>query len=183
MSATQLLGRLLGVRDLTSVERLELTFAAPWAQGSSFALLLACAALVALAMFFYLRAQPVRGRGARIVLIAARGLLLSLLLLFLAEPTIVAHLTTRPRPLVWLLFDGTDSMNIADDLPAADRTKLAQVADLPTNDATTGTPPPTRLEYLSAVVERRRDNVIAKLGEKFRLKAFQFDRPDAVRAL
>ncbi len=183
MNATQLLGRLLGVHDLTSVERLELTFAAPWAQGASFVLLLACAALVGLAMFFYLRSQPVRRRGAQVMLIAARGLLLSLLLLFLAEPTVVAHLTTRPRPLVWLLFDGTDSMNIADDLPAAERTNLAKVADLPATDATAGTPPTTRLDYLSAVVERRRDNVITKLGEKFRLRAFQFDRPDAVRAL
>jgi hypothetical protein len=183
MNFTQLIGRLLGVRDLASVERLEVNLAAPWAAGSAFWLLLACVGLVGLAVVFYLRAQPARGRGARVLLTIARAALLCLILLFLAEPTIVAHLTTRPRPLVWLLFDGTDSMNIADDLPAAERAKLSQVADLPVNDATAGTPPPTRLEYLSGVVERRRDNIIAKLSEKYRLRAFQFDRPDAVRAL
>ena len=183
MSWTNAIGRMLGVRDVASIERLDVSLAAPWAQQAAFWIIAGLAGLIALSVMFYLRAQPQRKRASQIVLMVSRASLLCLLLLFLAEPTVVAHLTTRPRPLVWLLFDGTDSMNIADDLPAAERKQLDQVADRPASEPSESVAAPTRLDYLKGVIERKRENIIAKLSERYRVKAFEFDRPDAVRAI
>ena len=47
---------------------------------------------------------------------------LCLLLLLLAQPILTYTIQSRERPALWLLFDGTDSMNIADDLPGDVRT-------------------------------------------------------------
>jgi len=51
---------------------------------------------------------------------------LSLLLLLLAEPILTLTVTGRKRPELWFLIDGTESMAIRDKLSDEVRRKLAE---------------------------------------------------------
>src|SRR4051812_46449502 len=114
MNPTQLIGRMLGYANVDSIEPLKPSLAAPCAQDHPLLVILGCVVLVSIGVLVYSRFQPQRARGVRIALAISRALLLSLLLLFLAEPVLVVRIISHPRPLLWLLFDGTDSMAIQD---------------------------------------------------------------------
>jgi hypothetical protein len=227
-----LLGRLLGLHDTQSVEGVSLSLGARWAHDAPAWLLFGCVGLAALAVVFYVRWQggkggrhnlPVGPEGAshklhltpfpptRLMLAAIRALTLSLILLALAEPVLVLQVTSRFRAALWLLFDGTDSMNIADDLPAADRARLLQAVGLDesqlagaTAGVTGGSPARapsgtagqggsaaasaaehglSRIESVKALVEKKEQNLLARLEKEFRLRGFLFDRANDVRLL
>ncbi len=117
----------------------------------------------------------------------ARGLLLGLLLLILAEPVLVLKLVSMPRPVLWVLFDGTDSMAIQDELTDSERSQIEEAVGW--QDAKPST---ARRQRGAAGAHRLRprawwpstdDNLLAKLQEKFQLKAFLLDRADGVRSL
>ncbi len=169
-----------------------LSFAASWAHSAPAWLVLACVVLAFLAAVFYVRFQRVARATSRILLIAFRAALLCLLVFILAEPTLTFRSTSQLRPLLWLLFDGTDSMALRDDLPQSDRAPLAQavgpisIADSPpadSNGSGASRNVPSRMEYLKALLSRPDDNLIQRLQERFRLRAFLFDRAAAVRSL
>jgi hypothetical protein len=199
MSITSWLGRMLGVEEAVELGQPELSFSAPLARDGPVWLLLACVALVALVVLFYLRFQHLRRRRARIVLTVFRAMALCLLVAIFAEPTLLIHTTTQPRPLLWLVFDGTDSMGIVDDLPEPERVRLAEALDLPAAGAAgspaeasagssgDGPAAPTqrlsRSDYLKALVGKKNGNLLERLQEKFRVWAFLFDRAEGVRAL
>ncbi len=192
---TELMGRLLGVEHVRSINSLRVSLAAPWAQDEPAWLLFVCVGLVALAMVFYLRWQsPVRKR-ARIALGAMRALLLALLLVILADPVLKMDFTNRPRSSLWLLFDGTASMGIRDEMSDADRAKLADaigaarsdstaIMPVPHDDSTTPAPNPSRMDYIKALVNRGgKENLFARLHKDFQIQAFILDRADGVREL
>src|SRR5436189_166250 len=114
----------------TTVTDLGLSFSAAWAQRWPALVWIGCALLIVLAVLFYMRYQPTRRTRVRWVLALGRGGVMALLLLLLAEPTLVARISRQPRPWLWLLFDGSESMAIADELPSAQRRKLAAALDL-----------------------------------------------------
>jgi hypothetical protein len=180
MNPIRILGGLLGLDDTLSVEQVRFTLGAPWAHEAPAWLLFGCAALAALAVVFYFRYQPDRPRWVRVVLAGLRGAVLGLLLLALAEPALSLLVTTRPRPSLWLLFDGTDSMGIADELSQADAERLRAAVGL---DAHAGAHTPTRADYVKALLGREQNNLFARLEEKFRLRPFLFDRATGVRPL
>jgi len=184
MSITGLLGRMLGLGETQAIERVAPSLAAPWAHDAPAWLLFGCLALFALVAAFYAKYQAQRRIRPRIMLTIARGLLLSLLLLILAEPILTVTITSRLRPALWVLFDGTDSMAVADELPESQQPLLAKKLRMPEPESSAG---PTgrfsRVDYVKALVNRSDDNLLAKLSEKFRLRAFIFDRPDGVRSL
>ena len=66
---------------------------------------------------FYSRYQPTNRQRLAAALAVLRALLLGLLSVILAEPVLTLKLTSSPRPLLWVLFDGTDSMAIEDEMP------------------------------------------------------------------
>jgi hypothetical protein len=184
----ELLGKLLGLDQTQAVEGFQATFAAPWARHAPVWLLFGCLALAAVAAVFYLRYQQSRRRRLRIVLAVFRGVVLCLLLLLLAEPILSVNVTSRKRPAVFLLLDGTDSMNIRDELPTAERAALAEAVGLDTAEApapSTAAPPPqpSRMDYVKAMVAKKDAGMLKQLGEKFRLEAFLFDSPQGVRSL
>ena len=211
MNFTAWIGRALGLDGTQSIDRIEPSLAAPWAGARPAWLLFGCLAAVLLAAVFYTRYQYRRKRGARAALAVMRAALLSLLLLILAEPVLTVRITSRLRPALWLLFDGTDSMAISDELPDSERVRLAEAVGLadrggesgnglspaangqdgPSGDAEpaspgNATPPgarPARIDYVKALVSRNDRNLLDRLREQFRLRAFLFDRPDGVRAL
>src|SRR5688572_10291888 len=117
------IGWMLGQENVEAIEQIDPSLSAPWAQGRGAGswLFLGCAAIVAACVWFYVRHQARGGRRVRIGLAIGRGLLLVLLLMMLAEPVLVLKLVSTPRPVLWVLFDGTDSMGIQDELTDAER--------------------------------------------------------------
>ncbi len=139
-----------------------------------------------------------------------RAVLLIVLVLILAEPTVVITSTSTRPPIVWLLFDGSESMSLRDEWPAGERLNLERavgwntfrraggvsppvslppVTSPPVTSPQTTTPQestgerPTRLDYLQSWLHRDDDNAIDGWNDRFRLRAFAFDRADGVVAL
>ena len=126
---------------------------------------------------------------SRLFLAGARGLLLCLLFLILADPIREITYTSHPRPLLWILFDGSDSMGIVDELSEDERARLDAATGMSGYQAqTTGSAGgagtnPARIDYVRSLVSKSDENLLAALEEKFRLRAYVFDRADGVRAL
>lgn len=175
----ELLGNLLRIENVRSIDRWELGFAAAWAQRHPEWVLLGCLAAIALAIWFYRRFQPALPRGRRVALSVLRAALLALLVVLLADPVLQVTLQHVSRPLLWLLVDGSESMALEDDLPAEERTRLAAATGL----EPTGAARPARVDYLRAWLQRPEGNVVRRLAEKFRLKAFLFTGPEGVQPL
>lgn len=175
----EFLGTLLRIENVRSIDRFDLAFAAAWAQRHPEWVLLGCVAAVAAAIWFYRRFQPAVARPRRIVLSALRAALLALLVVLLADPVLQVTVQHVSRPLLWLLVDGSESMELRDDLPEDERTRLAAA----TGFKPTGAAAPARIDYLRAWLGRPEENVVSRLAEKFRIKAFLFDGADSVTPL
>lgn len=204
MNLSSLLGRWIGLEEPERIERVRLALAAPWA-GESAAWLVFGAVGVALAMvLFYTKAQPARRLLPRLVLAAFRTLVILLLLVILAEPVATFQLTSRVRPNLWLLFDGTDSMAIADVLTQAEWERLVAAVgppepgprknspldaqsypldQLPAPSANGSSSPVPRIAWLKAFLQKDQGRLLKQLARRFRVKAFLFDRLEGVRPL
>ena len=134
---------MLGLEQMQSVTDFKSSFAAPWAQRAPMLLLFGCVGLVSAAAVFYFRHQPNRHRRWRFVLFVLRAAVLCQVLLLLAEPILTLTIQSKKRPALWLLFDGTDSMNIADDLPPDVRAATDKAVGI---DQTQGDAQPRRQE-------------------------------------
>ncbi|MGD0898973.1 MAG: hypothetical protein ABR915_14130 [Thermoguttaceae bacterium] len=178
-----LLGRLLGLGQTQAVDGCQAGFAASWARQSPVWLLFGCLILAAAAAVFYLRYQESRRRRPRIVLAVFRAVVLCLLLLMLAEPILSVNITSRKRPTLWLLVDGTDSMGICDEVPTAQRAALSEATGLAPADSSAESSPPSRIDYVKALMAKDGGSLLGQLGEKFRIEAFLFDSPQGVRSL
>jgi hypothetical protein len=184
LKLTQLMGRWFGLDNVDAVEDFKLTFGAAWAQQGPAWVLFGCLLLVMAAGVFYVKYQPRAKKKVRVALAISRALLLCLILLILADPVISVKLTNRPRPLLWLLFDGTDSMAIEDDLSDAERTSLGKAAGIDENDpAVSAAKRYSRQAYIQSFVNKPDDNLVKKLSEKYRVKTFRFDRADGAQTL
>lgn len=160
--ATRWLGRLLGREDLTQIDEAAFSFGASWAHEGPGWVLLAIVGVAIVSVWFYFRRQSTT-RSARVTLAVLRGVVLSLIVLILAEPVLELRYTDEPKPLLWLLADASDSMNLP--MEAGESPGAATRADRLRNFLADG------------------DGVLAKLGERFRIESFTFDRPDSVRSL
>ncbi len=177
---SEFLLKLHGYPDVNSSD-IRWRLVAPWVQsGWGLALLVAALLIiVALTVAFYAWLQPAGRPKSKAVLISLRCLLGCLLLLLLAEPAVVFPVVTRPRPQLWVLFDGTDSMAIADELSSAERNRLSQATGLPFDAAGDER---TRVDYVRAFVGRKPEqNLLHQLNENFRVRSFVFD--DSLREL
>jgi hypothetical protein len=173
------LGWLLGLNDVTSIESIEVYLSAPWAEQRLFWVCLGVAAMFIVAIVFYRRFQT-RGSGfARAMLGFGRGLLLAMLFLTLAAPALRITAQRVRKPIVYLLFDGTESMTIVDRWSDAERRALDQVTGRTTvgDDVLTDQPPASRMEYLQALLRSEDRNIIDRLQQNnaCRLEAFIFD--------
>jgi hypothetical protein len=186
MNLTPWIGRLLGLDDAVQIGSIEHSWAAPWAHDGPAWLVLGCVGLAVLALVFYTRLQHIRRVRTRLVLGLLRAAVLVLLLVMLAEPVLTVRVTSRLRPTLWLLLDGTESMTLRDQLPEAEAARLAQTVGLPHPGGTSPGPvteQPARVDFVKALLSKRDDNLLERLGRKARLQAFLLDRPDGVRAL
>jgi len=175
------LGKLLGVEDLQAIHGAQVKFAAPWAQDRPALVLFGCILLVAVAIVFYVRFQPLKAWGKRIALIALRGVLLAALLVVLAEPVVSMTLTHHPKALLLMLFDCTDSMNISDKLSPQARRSYESLLGKDFPRARAGEPDPTRLDLVRRVVGQDQTSLLGDLADRYRLQCYALDRRDQVR--
>jgi hypothetical protein len=189
-------GWLLGLENPQSVD---FTFAAPWARRGPGWLVLGCAVLLLVSIVFYVYYQRVRHSGSRLLLTVLRAGALCLLLFLLAEPVLRFTETTTKLPMLWFVFDGTDSMNIADDLPTDERSDVANAVGIDdravgpvvkpggdgAEDSGEAKPdaPRSRIDYVKALVAKKNDNLLQKLRSKYRIQAFLYDSAQGVRSL
>ena len=183
MNVANWLGNLIGLEDVQSIDQIDPDFGAAWAHQSPAWVVLGAIALIALAFVYYLKYQHSGRRRARLVLATMRGLLLALILIILADPILTLRFTNRPRPLLYVLFDGSDSMAIEDDLPDETRKEWSRAVGMKTGTASKQDAKPQRIEYVRALLRRDENNLVDQLSEKFRVRAFMADRPDGVRSL
>ncbi|MEO1996746.1 MAG: hypothetical protein ABGZ17_15890 [Planctomycetaceae bacterium] len=189
MNWNQTVGRLLGYEDVASIDSVRLTFGAPWASGPGGGawLVLGCLALCALSWLFYRKYQRSGRARVRGCLAVCRAVTLCALLVILADPILETQFTSHPRPALWVLFDGSDSMAIADHLPAEQQQQLAAAVDLPPVASPAGTGDmhlPTRADFVRALVRKADDNLFEALHRRYRLRGYLFDDgEDGVRSL
>jgi len=178
----RILGGLLGLENVESIQQIRPSFTEGWANWSPFFVFCAAAAVAALGIVTYYRFEPAARGRSRLALSILRGVTLALLILLLAGPALTVVFTNEPKPLLYLLFDGSDSMAIRDNLSPEQQQKIAAAVDLKTDEAKSDEPP-RRVDYIQALLKKEDQNVVKRLGEKYRLRAFLFDRRDGVRGL
>lgn len=175
------LAQVLGVEHVQKVDGISPSFAAPWAHGSPAWVFFGCVALAALAILYYTRGQHVAGRRRRITMTVMRAGAMGAVLVMLADPVLTLKLANAPRPLLWVVFDGTESMAIRDELPQSERHRLDAAVGL--KPGPPGANKPSRADLVKAWVTKKDGNVLQQLQKKFRLQGFILDRPDGVRGL
>jgi len=156
------LGGLFGLESLERVDAWKVSLAAPWAIRFPLLVAVLVAAAAAAGAWFYLRWQPPMNRRTRSLLALLRAAAAAVLVLLLADPVLQLSVRSSPRPLLWLLFDGSESMAIEDE---ADGKKTS------------------RADLVAEWLKQKTDNVVDTLGEKFRLRAFSIDAADGVRPI
>ncbi len=168
------LGKLLGIEGLESVVDLHFQFAAPWAHQRPALVLFCCLAMAALSVIFYLRYQGLGSKKATITMAIFRAVLLSMFVWILAEPEVAVKVKQSPRPLLLMLFDGTDSMNMVDGI--SDETKVALKsalgAEAPKFDDDANRP--SRQNLVQASLRSDQLSWLDKLSKKFRLRSSVF---------
>lgn len=180
---TRWIGKLLGIEDLESIEAWDFAFSAPWAEGRPALVLFACIGLAVLGVVFYLRFQRgAEGRG-RLTLTIMRAAMLAALIAVLAEPVIALTIIERPRPLLPIVIDGTESMAFKDKLPPDDYNSLAATLKdaqgrplLDLHDA-------SRLDLVRAVINNPHHPVLNELAESYRLRIYLMDQREELREL
>lgn len=188
---SRILGWLLGLGEVSQIDAIDPSLAAPWAQEGPFWVFLGVAIAGVLAAVFYFRAQPKVNAPARVALAISRGVLLALLLLTLADPVLQISLVNRRPRTLFVIFDGTDSMGIADQWSSSQKAALSEAAGLTAPKAATPSPQepnaespeaapsaePSRIDYVRAFVAREKDNLLSQLETKHELhiEPFVFD--------
>ncbi|MFM9069191.1 MAG: hypothetical protein ACKOUR_17955 [Planctomycetota bacterium] len=175
------LGWLIGLENVASSDQVEPSLAAPWAadEFGTFWVVLALVAVIVLALTFYLRFENRGTRGLRIALGVTRGLLLGLLVLTLADPVLRLTVTNVQPPSVFVVFDGSESMAIADPLPDRERAAYEQACGLqPLGDPSDASAAQrSRLDFVQGLLRRDDKNLLEQLAadQRVRIQPFVFD--------
>ncbi len=199
MNVTATIGRLLGYDDVSKIDSARVSLSSAWAHSSPALVFAGCLCLVAVSVWFYLKWQARGNRTVRLFLAALRAIVLCLLLLIAADPILELTFVSLPKPVLWFLLDGSESMSIPDELSEDDRKSLAKVVDLNGYRSTNlgnrnsqksdGTTIPTldqhppRVEYARAFLARPDRNIIERLAKNFRVRFFSFAETEGVRVL
>ncbi len=189
MTFNSSLAWLLGLEEgLDSVNATEISFARPWANEQPLLVAVLAVAAVALSLIFYLKAQRRGSTAARVLLALCRGCLLALLIAILGDPILKISYNNSPRPLLYVLLDGTDSMGIADAVAPAQRAALDKAVGLDPSGAAAGETEDepiilTRMQYVQALLRKKDDNPLRDLQDDFRLRYFLMSRRDGVDSL
>ncbi len=171
---TRTLGWLLGIDHLESIDSLGLTLAAPWAQDAPFWVFASIVALVAIALVFYQRWQSRGSKPMRFFLGGMRGLLLTILVVTLADPILQLDIVHRQQPLVYVVVDGSESMEIEDDLPASQRTAIERAIG---SDSQKSDQKASRMQYVHSLLTNEQNGLLSRLKSEssVEVETFLFD--------
>lgn len=185
MNWTSTIGRMLGYDNVSSIDSAHVSFGSAWAHAQPALVVFGCIAFAALSVWFYLRWQARGHRPTRLFLATLRAIALCGLLLILADPTLELIFVSQPKPVLWLLLDGSDSMSIPDELPADERDPLAKAVDLEAYQKSHSreTARPARADYAKALLARKEKNLLERLEANYRLRLFTFADAEGVRSL
>jgi hypothetical protein len=162
---------LLGLDDVAAIDGARLDLGAAWARYHPFWLLLSACAVLAVSLFFYMRTRANGASRARLILAICRGSLLALLLVTLAEPIVELTVIKRQRPRVYLVFDGTESMAIADEMSPAERQAIERSVGWQRDTS----PAPKRIDYVQSLLAQKNNAWLAQLAKQnVDLEAFLF---------
>ncbi len=140
----------------------------------AWALLLLFAALALAVHFFYSKEAARLAPWYRWLLVGLRVLTYVLLVLILLQPRLALDRMVEPRGTLALLVDTSRSMEIADKGAGADYLKAAAAA-MGANAPAAGKVP-ARYEIAAAMLNKNGLDLLARLGEKYALRLFCFDR-------
>ena len=177
------LGAILGLDNVESIQQIRPSFTESWASSAPFWVFCAAGVLAGVGVVTYYRFEPAARGRSRLALAILRGVTLALLVIILAGPALTIVFTNEPKPLMYLLFDGSDSMAIRDNLGDEQQQKLMEAVELKPAADKASAAPPRRVDYVQALLKKQNQNLVKRLGEKYRLRAFLFDRRDGVRGL
>jgi len=164
---------LLGLDDVRSVQSVNVRFDAPWASSAPAWVLFGCIALAALGVVSYVKLEPrVRGQSC-FWLACLRAAVLALMFFIVADPVLELIYRETPRPLLYLVFDGSESMGIRDKFDGQEEEALRKAAGMPARRE--GGQPASRMEYLKAFLTKSDDNLIEQLAGRCRLRAFAIE--------
>ena len=186
MNWTKTIGRMLGYDDVSRIDSAHVSFGSAWAHAQPALVVLGCVGMAALSVWFYLRWQARGHQPTRLFLATLRTLALCALILILADPTLELVFVSQPKPVLWLLLDGSDSMSIPDELPAEERDALSKAVDLSGYQATHKPHEgerPARADYARALLSRKDKNLLQRLDDNYRVRAFTFADAEGVRSL
>ncbi|MDB5346849.1 MAG: hypothetical protein JWP89_5226 [Schlesneria sp.] len=179
------IGRMLGYDNVSSIDSAHVSFGSAWAHAQPALVVFGCIGLAALSVWFYLRWQARGHRPTRLILATLRAVALCGLLLILADPTLELIFVSEPKPVLWMLLDGSDSMSIPDELPAEERDALAKAVDLAAYQKAHSREAerPARADYARAMLARKDKNLLERLEANYRLRLFTFADAEGVRSL
>jgi len=186
MNWNEFIGRSLGYDNITEIDNVQSSFGSEWANAYPMLVAFGAILLTGVSIFFYMRLQTRGPKGVRFFLGLMRGLILSLLLLIIADPILQLTFTSHPKPLLWLLVDGTDSMGIVDEYASDRGLQLAgavDLKDLPAEENSAEPRKPSRMDYVRAMFDKEENNLLEALNEKYRLRVYLFDGPDNVKPI
>ncbi|MBI1347750.1 hypothetical protein GC163_15855 [bacterium] len=182
MNLSSLLGRSLGTSDVTQIDHWRLAFGASWAHSSPALVLFAGLATAAATAWFYFRLQNVTRPSLRLLLVSLRTLSLFLLILILADPILEITFVRYPPPVLWVGLDGSDSMAIADELPAEERQELDRVTGR-TSQGDSQTSLPTRADDVRAFLTTNQAAWLTELSQRFQIQLFALSTERGVESL
>lgn len=185
MNWSTTIGRMLGYDDVSRIDSAHVSFGSAWAHAQPALVVLGCIGLAALSVWFYLRWQARGHQPTRIFLATLRAVALCGLLWILADPTLELVFVSQPKPVLWMLLDGSDSMSIPDELPADEREPLAKAVDLPAYQKSHAgeADRPSRADYAKALLARKDKNLLERLEANYRLRLFTFADSEGVHSL
>jgi len=149
--------QLVGLDPNDKVGAVEFGWGSAWADQYTALVLFACVAVAGLSLVYYFKMQATDRPRLRMMACIARIACLVALVIVLAQPILHVELIEELRPQLLLLFDGSDSMNLA-----AATSTTGQAAD-PSSE--------TRLERVkSALVDSQ--ETLERLSRDYRLRAY-----------
>ncbi|RCS54925.1 hypothetical protein DTL42_03480 [Bremerella cremea] len=173
---SQVLGWLFGTRDVESVDGVSISFAASWAEDPTW-LVIGCLAAVGFTFWYYTRIQTGLTLVPAAALAVTRALILVLLIVTLADPTIRLTASRLLQPVLYLVFDGTESMDIHDNFPPDELAALAEAVGSESLGSQPQSPALTRQQWVQAFLKKGNQNLLAELQtmHNAQLECFLFD--------
>ncbi|PQO42631.1 hypothetical protein [Blastopirellula marina] len=174
---SKVLGWLLGITDVETVDGVGLSFAAPWAAEDPTWLIVGCLAAIGFAVWYYTRIQSGLTSFPAAALATTRATILVLLVVTLADPTVRLTANRMLKPVLYLVFDGTESMNIRDNLTPDELASLASAVGSESPGSQVVSPALTRQQWVQAYLEKGDHNLLDQLQAKqdVQLEYFLFD--------